>query len=540
MTVVWRRATARSLDALWQAGPAAAVVWYFQRQVHELEWFWLLGAFAFGASALQLIAEPLWLATLGATPGKALLGLQVVNARRPGPLTYRSALARTIKVLAWGFGLWILPLSPFALLVSWVALRRHPAQMIWDRSAQGSQVEPRERTSTLVARSLLGLVAPAALVLGATAWLATINTRVGGLTFADVQLFLTGRWVFLHALTGKEITLDGRWRKRHDELSLKRGIYSVVFAREGSEAFVELRVKWQPAENARLEDDEWGPPSGILRPRPRDPIRTVPPAPASPPHMARCMATLRYSLEVEGFSFIDVRDPVRTDSPTTCRASGGRASGATVSHVELERVKFDYNDHEVAYSWDDGDDPARRDAEALASELAADAKNIKIVSGFVSEYFWRNALTGVIARIPGWWEFKEFSYEVKNAGTMQTFARLDALEVKPARHGIPTIGEVVAPPLSGEIVMRALPGETPDAIASEWTGVMREIVPGATFNRRTHPNGDIVIDLPSGKETIRFWIRGGRRYTWFSSWGGARVQEPDQHELLKALLPTLR
>ncbi len=95
---LWRRFFARLIDFLiWLA------LWYSLEERlflpawrHSLAHFWLD---QFAASGLMFLAEPVWLALLSTTPGKALCGLGV---RHPsgGRLTIRQASRRSWHV--WG------------------------------------------------------------------------------------------------------------------------------------------------------------------------------------------------------------------------------------------------------------------------------------------------------------------------------------------------------------------------------------------------------------------------------------------------------
>lgn len=64
------------------------------------------------------IVEPLFLCTLGATPGKLLLGMRVLD-RYGRKLSYTDAFGRTLGVLFWGLGLHIPIFSLWRLIKSW-------------------------------------------------------------------------------------------------------------------------------------------------------------------------------------------------------------------------------------------------------------------------------------------------------------------------------------------------------------------------------------------------------------------------------------
>jgi hypothetical protein len=131
--------------------------------------------------------------------------------------------------------------------------------------------------------------------------------------------------------------------------------------------------------------------------------------------------------------------------------------------------------------------------------------------------------------------------------TTDTFVRIETLD--PARRPrmetsadrppkIPSHAEIL--PVSGEILIKAVPSATPDRIASQWEQAIKSASPEATFARRPLRNGDLVVDTTLLNGEARLWVREGRRYTWIAVWEGRRLQEPDEHELLKALLPTFK
>ena len=82
------------------------------------------------SSYVWVFAESWFLSNFGATPGKFLFNLRVVNDNG-SLLTYRQALRRSLTVWFRGYGLGIFPLREMLSLVSFVALMQD-GKTPWD------------------------------------------------------------------------------------------------------------------------------------------------------------------------------------------------------------------------------------------------------------------------------------------------------------------------------------------------------------------------------------------------------------------------
>jgi uncharacterized RDD family membrane protein YckC len=127
---------------------------------------WWLGLWATGNDLKAMLLNP-WFVVLhllpwflletllihhfGTTPGKALLGLSVVNVDGSA-LSYSQSLRRAIRVMIAGIGFGIGVLSPVCQILNWVTVR-WIGMTLWDRSG-GHQVRVRPlnplRVMTLV------------------------------------------------------------------------------------------------------------------------------------------------------------------------------------------------------------------------------------------------------------------------------------------------------------------------------------------------------------------------------------------------------
>ena len=93
-------------------------------------------------AAMHCVWECFWLTWFGATPGKLIMKLRVVDARtgfRPGLMqALRRALDLLYFGLYWYFG------YPFLLPFPWIWSRRRPAQP-WDAKNQTRVIDARSR-----------------------------------------------------------------------------------------------------------------------------------------------------------------------------------------------------------------------------------------------------------------------------------------------------------------------------------------------------------------------------------------------------------
>lgn len=116
----WRRFFARWLDSLF-AGTLfwCLIILIFRLNVQRMSGVWWDVAFWVTSVGLTAALEPLWLHFVGATPGKALLGLRVEGIEG-GRLSLETARGRTWSVLWHGEGL---SLPVYSLVRRWRSYR---------------------------------------------------------------------------------------------------------------------------------------------------------------------------------------------------------------------------------------------------------------------------------------------------------------------------------------------------------------------------------------------------------------------------------
>ncbi|RIX71198.1 RDD family protein, partial [Acidovorax cavernicola] len=330
-----RRVLARVVDLVWLA-PSAVTVWLVLRTLQaDMNWLWRMACAALCLCILHLAVEPLFLSTLGATPGKALLRLRVGDAQRGQLLSYGTAFGRTLKLVVWGGGFWLLPLMFVTLPLSIAVALRGSQVLPWDRSGNGSRISlvsewrPLRATLLLVGALIPGLCLP---VLMAVA--IAIALTAGGTDVADdVSRAVTGRWQWMHRLTGTMIPLDTRWRVAHDELSSERKVMHVVFSLGSGDR-----------NQVRLEMD-WGPKSFV----------------------DACLRQ-RVLLQAEGFLFL-------TDPPlhgATCRLAGGKPTPEGGVHAVVEVAQTGGIDYVITSTYEDSQPDKKAAVRALAALLMAE------------------------------------------------------------------------------------------------------------------------------------------------------------------------
>ncbi len=94
------------------------------------------------------LIEAVWIHLAATTPGKALLGLRVVN-RDGSRLSLGAALQRSLRVYIIGFGLGWALLCPICQALAWFTVRR-TGETLWDLSG-GHRVEVRQEPAWHIA-----------------------------------------------------------------------------------------------------------------------------------------------------------------------------------------------------------------------------------------------------------------------------------------------------------------------------------------------------------------------------------------------------
>lgn len=492
-----RRAAARLVDGLWLV-PAGWFAWGASSMLVDLDWLRRAAAVALFVCALQLVLEPLLLTLFGATPGKALLGIEVRQAdgRRP---TLAVAFGRTLKIVAGVFGLWFAPLAAVTLpLAAWrMALQRPGVPLPWDRHGAGLQVVAVARVrrgraaAALVAALLPGFALPlASVVVG----LLVMSSR--GLDASqDVSRAVAGRWLWLHRLSGAMLPLDARWRTLHDHLRPGVAELSAVFA-WGSGEHERIRVDTRRAAAAWRAPCDWQ----------------------------------RTAMEEEGFLFLD--EQRRRDGDTErCRLSGGRPGPRGVVHVRIDGARGADLDYTVVQTYEPAREGAREAVLALGRRLLAEYGRHDMADGQLRSYYWRNDVTGERARIPGEWELYERILNVNGAVSF-TFQRLAG----PWPHTVVEDAAVMVLPLPAF-------AHEPDLHAYVAQGLV-DIVKGTRTTRRPIAPREWVSDVEAERGLYHAWSREDVALTWAVLWrspdGAAPIGTPDRHPLFAEIVKTMR
>jgi ligand-binding SRPBCC domain-containing protein len=489
-----RRAIARSIDLLWLVPGGMLMVRAFTN-LAELSVGWQLALLAVFVSWLQLALEPVLLRMYGATPGKLLTRICVVDVESGRCLTYAQACSRTLKVLGFGFGFWILPLTAICLMVSlWRVRYQHT--LPWERSRTGAQVVDAPKRMglaimTLALTALPGLALPVASVIIAVIVL-DLNANSG----QDIHRALTGQWQWLHRLSGNELRLDARWRVLHDYMSVRGAQWSAVFAfGEGDD-------------NRVLFD-----------------LRAKPPSTG----MNAC-ANHQLSMENEGYVFVDAVEIVQSGGHR-CSSVGGKPTRKGVIYARIEGRRGSQGDQTMTLVYLGADKGARETVEELARQLDAERDKFDVAGGKLRSYYWRNDLTGRIARVPIEWIFTErrvnangsiiFSFMRRPPGPPGTSKETVAVIALPIDH----FNTDLDPHSEVEKVY---------ANATNANKVTRRIIgPDETISRIHSDEG--VTHVWSRKDLLRIWVAA-----WNDLSDGAQMDDLSLHPLLSQVRTTLR
>jgi hypothetical protein len=483
-----RRFSARLIDALWIV-PGGLLLCRVLALSTDLEWGWQIAAFAVFASALQLAVEPFFVSFLGATPGKALLGVVIADAATGRRLPYAAAVGRTVKAVAQGLGFWYLPLTALALVAAlWRG--RHGRGMPWDRDSSDGRVcimAPRRTGRAL-------LMMAAALVPG---WLLPVAAMVIGFVLMaakgidagqDISRALTGRWQWLHRLSGEQIALDARWRVLHDRMSIPRGEWNVVFAfgvGETNRVLLDVRLA---------------------------------------PGLSTACLHKRFGMEEEGFVFIEQAE-LGTGG---CMASGGKLAPGGVVLVRIDGHRSAAGDHTLTQVYRYADTQAREAAAALARLLTAQRGKADVRDRTLMSHYWRNELTGAVARLPGDWELIG---RTANANRSVEFA----------------FRRNLGRPVAEYATIFAMPWMFFDSATDPHeyleSRLLPRIGPVKVTRRHLGPN-ETVTNAYSDRGSAHLWTRRDRLQTWAAFWRtpdpGPQPEEPAQHALLRELRRTMR
>lgn len=492
-----RRLAARAIDAAWLL-PAAWLSWRVMSALTELEWLSRAAATAMFVSALQLLVEPLLLATMGATPGKALLGLEVLRSdgRR---LSFAAAFGRTLKLVATVLGFWFAPLAALTLpLAAWrLALWPADSAMHWDGHGGSGVVErPRARVAH-AALALVGALVPGVVLPLAALFVGLLVIGSQGVDAAqDVSRAVTGRWHWLHRLSGSTLTLDARWRALHDQLWLERAELGTVFA-------------WGAGDGNRVRLQSGWAGATTLEP---------------------CVAQ-RLAMEAEGFLFIE-DERQRDGDLDRCRLTGGRPGPGTVVHVRIDGVRGPELDYAIVQTHEDAHDRAREAVLDLGRRLLAEYGRHDVAGGELRSHYWRNDITGVVARLPGDWELSE---RVLNANGAVSFTFVRSVGKGKARSSTEDAAVMMLPWGVGI--------DEPDP-HDHVANVLARAAQARRLARRDITAGESVSDLENDSGRLHAWSRDRFALTWAAMWrsppDGPPLATPAQHPLLREVMGTLR
>jgi hypothetical protein len=479
--------------------PSGFVVWRAVAGYTEAGIGWRMVAAGLTVTLIQLLIEPVMLAFTATTPGKMLLGLSVRHPDRTHALTISAALSRTLKVAMWGLGLWLLPLMPLVLLVNLLLTRKATYRLLWDRSGEGTVVvmdaftRPLRALAFLVAAAIPGVLVP----FGSVLLLAAAITAGGTDVSQDISRAVTGQWRWLHRLSGESIALDTRWRVSNDHLFADSGEFGAAFSLAGTpNNRVRVEVEWrekqfmEPCDRAQID------------------------------------------MSAEGFLFLEM-SRTKDGSADRCRATGGKVSSAGVVHIVIDTVRDRGIDHVIIQTYEEGNQDKRDAVQALAERLRKEIGREDAERGRLRSYHWRNELTGVTARLPGDWQF--YSRLLNRSG---------GLTVEFRRY--PTASRSPRVP-SQVVTVSGFPWflfEGKDDLQTKMEDLAQAQSKARTVVRRTLNAQETVSDVEWNASSAHFLSRVGGPLNWAVSWsdaeGGPKNGNPDQHELLKLLMPTIR
>jgi len=489
-----RRAIARSIDLLWLA-PGGMLMVYAFTILAELSLVWQLALLAVFVSGLQLALEPVLLSKFGATPGKLLTRIRVVDVESKTGLTYPQACSRTLKILGLGFGFWILPLTAICLTASlWRVRYQHT--LPWERSRTGAQVVEAPKRMGLAVITLALAALPSLALPLASVIIALIVLNLSANSGQDIHRALTGQWQWLHPLSGNELILDARWRILHDNMSVRKAQWIAVFAfdkDDDNRVLFELRTK---------------------------PLSTG----------INACAVHQLSMENEGYVFVDVVEIVQAGGHQ-CSSAGGKLTRKGVIYARIEGRRGSQGDQTITLVYPGADKGTRETVENLARQLDAERDKFDVAGGELRSYYWRNDLTGRIARIPIEWIFTERTVNA-NGSIMFTFMH------RPL--GTPaTSKEMVA--------VIALPIDhfnTDLDTHSEFEKLYANATNGNQVTRRIIGPEGTTSRIHSKEGVMHVWSQEGVLRIWAAAWNdlsdGAQMDELSLHPLLSQLRTTLR
>jgi hypothetical protein len=491
---------ARLIDALWLA-PSGILVWRLLSKLTEIDLGWEAAAAALTVTTLHMVAEPLLLSILGTTPGKAILGIRLGDRESDRPPSYTSALTRTLKVIAWGLGFWFVPLMALTLPLILLGARNERYTLPWDRSSDAAVLLLEHNRRPLRAAVLLaGATVPGVVLPLLAAMLIIVAVSAGGIEVAhDITRSVTGRWLWMHRLSGALIPLDARWRVSNDHMSIPSARLGAVFTLGDNAANqVRLAVDWHG--------------------RRGDPCTRQ-----------------QLDMQLEGFIFFK-EGRTREDRPgrtaaQRCRAVGGKTTATGPVHVIVDTLSQDGVNYATTQTYADGREEEGLSVEILAARLLEECRKAEFNSGRLNAYYWRNELSGKVARVPGDWAFIDQSIN-HNGATSFYFE-------KPASRESP--GGLEYANVTG------FPWLVFDDVKDLHAQLVQHLSTGMHNPKITHrvvAPGQETSMIASDAATVYAWTRTGSARDWAVAWrqdpaNGPVIADPAEHELLRHLLKTL-
>jgi len=489
----WRRIIARSVDTLWQI-PAGLLVWVVTALLTGLNWPWLTIVTALAVSFVQVLGETLLVWGFTTTPGKAMLGLQLVELETNDPPAFRIALLRALKVSTWGMAFW---LGPFALVAATTALWRLSTgrKTSWERGGECTAI--RAKSFSVYRHVAVWLSSLSIVLLACIAPLLILAGQVSMTTELSQHLrrSISGEWLWLDPLTGNSLSLDSKWRLVSDQMSLNSSRYEVVFAfDEGTENQVKLIVGW---------DEKYNGPLCVMN-----------------------------ESSIQNMDFVILKKGIVADGAMhdscTVEGAGIKANSVVFGQARAVRKHRTSLTYQVAFKYNAAQDTIRGNIEGLADELMIEADSVEVEDGKLNRYFWLNELTGKTAVLPGNWQLDQKT--VNEGGAVSyTFIKLSELIAIAEKKDAVVISGLPKPQLYG--ISSALQEDLEQKIFSDqsWEKEPTSLEPRYTINYKGRKGRAI--------------IRDGKRHLWLLLWINNESATPpgtmEEHELLGRLLPTL-
>lgn len=491
--VLTKRVAARLLDGLWQL-PIAVYVVYAMHELAGLQLSWALVSAALVVCIIQAAGEAILVWTFGTTPGQALVGLQVLSVETARAPSFRASMLRALKVTIVGMALWVVPLTVAAC--GWLYWRARTGHALpWERGGDATKIVPYQSGRRQVAAIwLLAFGLPLLVALWSLPYLGAMQySHLATPVANDVRRSVTGKWTWLHPLSGKSISLDSRWRLLHESVWVRQGNLNATFAfGEGKDNLVRLSVEWR-------------------RHRPGSP----------------CIAG-----ELDMVEAGQVVISAQENADATCAIHGGAitATGVVQSHSRSGGLGTKNSSYRVFRTFNQAQVAAEAEVNALAEWLNEQVASVRLGQDGIETHYWRNELSGVVAAVPGAWALDEVNVGAGPHVTY-TFVRW------PGKAGPPSRKDAVF--VSG--FSRSAQAEVDVALQEVLSGMSSN---GGKVTRRVLDASDTLYEVVGDAHAGRLLTKFGAHSIWVLAWSNNESGTPpgsaEDHELLKRLLRTLK